>query len=133
MWDNITALRLLTVSHCQEWQGWRWITIWKSCPTFSSSYSELINFLTQNLPSIYLSVETSDNSSSRVQSRILPTSKGNRKLYLWSFYDKTAKVPSWWYSHFNLTSFLTRELRMGNMSYRGWWGKSVARSIGCKL
>ena len=29
--------------------------------------------------------------------------------------------------------FLTRELRLRNTSYRGWWGKCVARSMGCKL
>ena len=34
---------------------------------------------------------------------------------------------------FFMVSFLNRELRMRNTSYRGWWGKCVAQSMGFKL
>ena len=63
---------------------------WKSWPTFSSSLSEMIKFLAQNLPS----VKFYRRSSFPGQRSIVSTSKGNRELYLWSFGKKTAKL-SW--------------------------------------
>ena len=86
-WDHITALRLFSVSHCHEWQGWRWITTWKSCPNFSSSHSELI----QKLPEIDLSVKIYRRSSSRVKRSMLPSCKGNRVFVrFWWEHRKTA-------------------------------------------
>ena len=71
--------------YCHGWQGWRWITTWKSWPTFSRSHSDLIEFLVQNLSvKIY-------RRSSRAQRSILPASKGKKELYLWGFDEKTEK------------------------------------------
>ena len=88
----------------QGWHGQRWITTWKSWPSVSSSNSELIKFLAQNLPKIDISVKMYRRSSSRFQRSGLPTSKGNRELYLCSFDEKTAKVP--WHSPFNISKII---------------------------
>ena len=75
------------VSHWHRWQEWRWITTWKSWPTFSSSHSELIKFKAQNLHS----VKIHRRSCSHFQRSTLASTKGNKELYLCSYKEKKHK------------------------------------------